>query len=220
MKIVVFDFDDTLFATTEINNQKNIFDRVFKELSKSILSLLDEAVKRSNKVLIITNAESSWVKLCTEKLLPGCELFMSKFDVISTVDAGFGDVPVRYRKSNVFRESLLSYFNAEGKHELISFGDCPFDRRAARLMASDNINVKTIKFAHRPTLEQLLSQQELIKSCFDHIFSHPGPLDLVLTITLVQPSTGMSTMQKSSSGDSGKSGDSGLDTEPIFEMDL
>jgi hypothetical protein len=48
-----------------------------------------------------------------------------------------------------------------------------------------NVKTKSVKFAERPSMEQLRRQLELLINCFGYIFSHDGDLDLQLTVTVV-----------------------------------
>jgi len=47
-----------------------------------------------------------------------------------------------------------------------------------------NSRTKSVKFAERPTLEQLRRQIELVSNCFHYIHTHDGDLDLQLTVTV------------------------------------
>ena len=51
-----------------------------------------------------------------------------------------------------------------------------------------NTRTKSVKFAERPSMEQLRRQIELVTNCFQYIHNHEGDLDLQLTVTVnVQP---------------------------------
>jgi hypothetical protein len=43
---------------------------------------------------------------------------------------------------------------------------------------------KSVKFAERPSVEQLRRQVELVSNCFHYIHTHDGDLDLQLTVTV------------------------------------
>lgn len=181
MNVIVFDFDDTLFPSSHINWSPS-YDKSYPELAQNILGLITTAQKYCNKVYIITNAQKEWVELCTYKMLPGCEMLCDKVDVISTVDIGYSkDADYSVWKTNAFIDTLSKFFSNGGT--LLSFGDCLYDRDAALAMKSDNVTVKNVKFASRPSLEQLLRQQQMVQNSFDYLFTHDGDLDLMLTIS-------------------------------------
>jgi len=47
-----------------------------------------------------------------------------------------------------------------------------------------NTKTKSVKFAEKPSMEQLRRQLELVTNCFQYIHSHEGDLDLQLTVTV------------------------------------
>ena len=47
---------------------------------------------------------------------------------------------------------------------------------------------KSIKFAERPSMEQLRRQIDLVLSCFHCLLSHDGDLDLMLTMSMMNTS--------------------------------
>ena len=49
-----------------------------------------------------------------------------------------------------------------------------------------NTRCKSVKFAERPSMEQLRRQIELVTNCFQYIHHHDGDLDLQLTVTINQ----------------------------------
>jgi len=69
---------------------------------------------------------------------------------------------------------------------VISFGDSHVEREAVRAVTRGlpNTKTKSVKFAEKPSLEQLRRQLELVTNCFQYIHSHEGDLDLQLTVTV------------------------------------
>jgi hypothetical protein len=86
------------------------------------------------------------------------------------------------------------------KH-VISFGDSHVEREACRTVARElqstlapatdttvapvQVRTKSVKFADRPSMEQLRRQLDLVNNCFEYIHTHDGDLDLMLTISVV-----------------------------------
>jgi len=68
-----------------------------------------------------------------------------------------------------------------------------------------NTKTKSVKFAERPSMEQLRRQIELVTNCFGYIFSHEGDLDLQLTVTVNGAGSPASQTQKASDGTESKS---------------
>jgi len=88
-------------------------------------------------------------------------------------------------------ESRLKVFtsDAQSKFDVISFGDSHVEREAIRIATRNLVEsrTKSVKFAERPSMEQLRRQIELINNCFHYIHGHDGDLDLQLTITEHNP---------------------------------
>jgi len=183
MIVAVFDFDDTLYASSYLKTET---EKKSQELADSILLLMETAKKYCNKIYIITNATKAWIKLCTTEYLPGCELLCDKVDVISTQDSWYskGEEKFETWKIKAFDDVLKPLFqNQEQKHTLLSFGDAMHDRAASASLRNEHITVKNIKFVEAPTLDQLLYQQKIICHVFDHIYNFEGDLDLMMTVS-------------------------------------
>jgi len=97
-----------------------------------------------------------------------------------------------------------------GKKEknVLSFGDSHVEREAVRACTRGmpNTRTKSVKFAERPSVEQLRRQIELVTNCFGYIFSHEGDLDLQLTVTVNgnAGNTNTAANQKASDGTESK----------------
>lgn len=72
------------------------------------------------------------------------------------------------------------------ERNVLSFGDSHVEREAVRACTRGmpNTRTKSVKFAERPSMEQLRRQIELVTNCFGYIHSHEGDLDLQLTVTV------------------------------------
>jgi len=95
----------------------------------------------------------------------------------------FPDSPVKW-KFCAFQEKLFS--ENKSPKNVISFGDSHVEREAVRAVTRGlpNTKTKSVKFAEKPSMEQLRRQLELVTNCFQYIFGHEGDLDLQLTVTV------------------------------------
>jgi hypothetical protein len=199
--VIVFDWDDTLLCSSFLSSKglrldtdrskHPELDAPLKELETSACAVLSLAITYG-QVHIITNAETGWVQLSAQKFMPAVLPLLSKVSVISarsTYEAMFPDSPLKW-KYYAFQERLAPTFNAEVKKEknIISFGDSHVEREAVRAVTRGyaNTKCKSVKFAERPSLEQLRRQIELVTNCFQYIHNHDGDLDLQLTVTVNQ----------------------------------
>jgi len=197
--VIIFDWDDTLLASSFLHTRgyrldtnmppNEEVDSNLKLLESSVVNVITLALKYG-EVNIITNAETGWVQLSAQKFLPGVVPLLSKVTVISarsTFEAQHPDAPLKW-KFHAFQERLSPLFcETKSNKHVISFGDSHVEREAVRAVTRGVVNTRTksVKFAERPSMEQLRRQIELVTSCFQYIYTHDGDLDLMLTISLM-----------------------------------
>jgi len=200
---IIFDWDDTLLASSFLSGKgyrldstierTNEIDAQLKDLEQSVITVLNLALSFGN-VHIITNAETGWVQLSAQKFIPGVVPLLNKVKVISarsTFEGMFPESPFKW-KFFAFQEKLSKSFSEmKTEKNIISFGDSHVEREAVRAVTRGwpKTRTKSVKFAERPSMEQLRRQIELVTNCFQYIHSHDGDLDLQLTVTVNAPST-------------------------------
>jgi len=199
--VVLFDYDDTILASTflsgkgyrlDADTKCEEVDQYLKGLEQATANLLTLAM-RFGHVFIVTNAETGWVQLSAQKFMPGLVPLLSKVKIISarsTYEHAHPDSPVKW-KYCAFQDALSGVFGrleSKTQKNIISFGDSHVEREAVRAVTRGLANVKTksVKFAERPSMEQLRRQIELVTNCFNYIYLHDGDLDLQLTVTVSQ----------------------------------
>lgn len=199
--VTVFDWDDTLLPSTylsangfRLDTNKVMSTELKSQLSQleaSVIGFVKLALSKGDKVYIITNAESGWVELSAQKFMPGVVPLLNDLEVISARSAyeeNYPESPLQW-KYQAFQHNLAKAFseNVSAK-SVISFGDSHVEREVVRAVTKSftNSQTKSIKFAERPSLEQLRRQVELVSKCFQNIYTHKGDLDLMLTISLMQ----------------------------------
>ena len=198
--ILLFFKDDTLLCSSFLSskglrldtNSSKIVEfglaNVLKQLETSIISVLKLA-QSHGQVYIITNAETGWIQLSAQKFIPGVLPIISTIPLISarsTYESQHPDSPLKW-KFYAFQDTLAPHLSKKGKWKnIMSFGDSHVEREAVRAVTrgQKETRCKSVKFAERPSLEQLKRQQELVANCFTYIFSHDGDLDLQLTVTV------------------------------------
>jgi len=157
-------------------------------------------------VNIVTNAETGWVELSAQKFMPAVLPLLSRVNVLSarsTFEPAYPEAPLKW-KYYAFHERLRSVFGdgcmdaraaeadiaslptGDMKKNIVSFGDSHVEREAIRAVTRGvpGWRCKSVKFAERPTVEQLRRQLELVSNCFHYIATHAADLDLQLTVTL------------------------------------
>jgi len=205
--VIIFDWDDTLLASSFLSSrgyrldtemekspEADVVDAQLRELETAVCTLLTMAMAYGS-VHIVTNAETGWVQLSAQKFMPSVVPFLSRVNVLSarsTYEPAHPDSPLKW-KFFAFQEKLASHFNADykagSKKNVISFGDSHVEREAVRAVTRGmpSTRCKSVKFAERPSMEQLRRQLELVTNCFHYIHHHDGDLDLQLTVTVNSP---------------------------------
>jgi hypothetical protein len=196
---VIFDWDDTLLASSFLSGKGYRLDGIterlpevdsqLKDLEQSVCAVLSAALSCGN-VTIITNAETGWVQLSAKKFIPGVVPLLDKLKVVSarsTYEPSYPDAPLQW-KMCAFQEQLREAGDNVTRN-VISFGDSHVEREAVLAVTRGlpNTRTKSVKFAERPSMGQLRRQIELVTSCFQYIFTHEGDLDLQLTVTVTPP---------------------------------
>jgi hypothetical protein len=197
--VIVFDWDDTLLSSSflssrglRLDSDKSKvaeYENSLHDLEIAIVSVLQQALKYG-QVHIVTNAETGWVQLSAQKFIPGVLPILQQISILSarsTYESRYPDSPLKW-KFYAFQDKLMNVFNENTKKmkNILSFGDSHVEREAVRAVTRGfpNTRCKSVKFAERPTLEQLRRQLELVTNCFQYIHNHDGDLDLQLTVTI------------------------------------
>jgi len=195
--VIIFDCDDTLLASSFLHQKGYRLDNTMppdeeidtqlKQLEASVCNVLTLALKYGD-VHIVTNAETGWVQLSAQKFIPGVVPLLSQVSVTSarsTFESQHPDAPLKW-KFHAFQDRVAHLHEIKSNKHVVSFGDSHVEREAVRAVTRGltNTRTKSVKFAERPSMEQLRRQIELVTNCFGYIYTHDGDLDLMLTISL------------------------------------
>lgn len=198
--VIIFDWDDTLLASSFLSAKGYRLDNAMtrcpevdeqlKLLEKSVVSVITQALQHG-EVHVITNAETGWVQLSAKKFIPGVLPILEQVKIVSarsTYEKQHPEAPLKWKEC-AFQDNLAQHFSEydPSVKNIISFGDSHVEREAVRNVSKcfSNAKTKSVKFAERPSMEQLRRQIDLITNCFQYIYSYDGDLDLMLTISLV-----------------------------------
>jgi len=232
---ISFDWDDTLLCSSFLNARGiglnsdpakvREFEPQLTELSHTIIHVLSLALQYG-PVTIITNAETGWVQLSCEKFIPLVLPMLSKVTILSarsTYESLFPDSPFKW-KFYAFQERItcMSVPGSKKEKNVLSFGDSHVEREAVRACTRGmpHTRTKSVKFAERPSSEQLRRQLELVGNCFQYITNHDGDLDLQLTVTVNgsannNPSTSTTQTTSASTNHQQKSSD-GTESKAMY----
>lgn len=196
--IIFLDWDDTLLCSSVLSGNGIKLDsnlegstellRQLDELSTSIINILNVA-RTYGEVHIVTNGETGWVQLSAQKFVPRVVPQLESMTIISarsTYENRFPDSPMQW-KFHAFQQSLVElYSDPNCIKNVISFGDSHAEREAIRSVTRGlpYTRTKSIKFAERPSIEQLQRQLELVGNCFQYINNHEEDLDLCMSLSV------------------------------------
>lgn len=199
--IIMLDWDDTLCPTTECMKHHGLsvigdpptgeLAKSLEELGKEVENVLEACLDIAGLVVIVTNAEEGWVELAQKAWLPGIEDILSRCEVASarstwepqgvTSPAGW-----KARTFEEFIDRFYSRYPNQSWKNVVSIGDAPHEREAlARVVrfaprggGGSRCRSKSVKFAVRPSVEQMISEVQMLGKSIFEIVSHDGDLDL------------------------------------------
>jgi len=196
--IIFLDWDDTLLCSSVLSGNGIKLDsnlegatdllRQLDELSTSVINILNIA-QTYGDVHIVTNGETGWVQLSAQKFVPRVVPLLEKLTILSarsTFENRFPDSPMQW-KFHAFQQSLADLYSGSSCiKNVLSFGDSHAEREAIRAVTRGlpYTRTKSIKFAERPSIEQLQRQLELVGNCFQYINNHEEDLDLCMSLSV------------------------------------
>lgn len=195
--LIVLDYDDTLFPTTELRRlgyattvQEELPDDELAEIQQ----IEDQAIRlvelcaQHGSVILLTNAEGRWLRLSTASYMPRLRKQLEQYSR-TVYGREFAETcpedPGKW-KELAFRDVLQSLrqdLDGDQTIRLVSVGDSTFERQAAKDAgaASDEfgkVEVKTVKMMDLPTFSLLKRQLEVLCLALTPILDQRGPLDV------------------------------------------
>jgi len=172
--IVLFDWDDTLLASSAVRGEDWCTEQLC-ELEQAVGSILRNAMTLG-ETLIVTNGNRTWVRDSAARFLPGLLPLLSELTVVSA-RALFEDVypgdPFMW-KIAAFEHLMTKerHFPAEPGLNLVALGDQMPEIDAARHVVQiigGSSRVKTVKFAESPSVVELLGQLRRVEQTLGKI---------------------------------------------------
>lgn len=187
--LIILDWDNTLFPTSwilqnnidikdiEVSNKHIVY---FYELDSVLYNLLNK-LSTYGKVIIVTNALPSWVKI-SASVLPKTNYLLNKIKVISARKN------YQVKSSNMMDWKKLAFRDEVSREMLnnkimniISVGDAEYEYHA--LIDLYNIThkpklLKSIRFVDEPSNETLIDQLEVLSRAIQDICLTKKHLDL------------------------------------------
>jgi len=195
--LLIFDWDDTVLPSTWIREKGLRLDEesMPTEEQRASLNAVAEAAtatlrlaKRYGQTVLVTNAEQGWIELSCKKFMPSLLPMLEGVKLVSarsTYEERGVTSPFEWKFLAFdveISEFAMGSAAAVQRKNIISVGDSAHEREALirATQCMPECFTKSLKFAERPDLDQLLTEHELIGGCFSHIVHHDGNLDLCI----------------------------------------
>lgn len=178
--LLIFDWDDTLYPTNLLNDEKlntvDIDNRLYKTLSY---------LNNYGTIVIITNATRSWIDLCIDDL-PMINKFIKNknIDIISAQDLYKEKYPSIYWKIEAFI-SIMNQEKYNKYNNIISIGDGVYEYKALIALANYFYDAKykifkTVKLVKYPSYKEYKFQLAILMKNFYKIVSTGRHMDLIM----------------------------------------
>lgn len=187
--IVIFDWDDTLFPTTWLSRNSIKIDdthstanlKYFKEIDLLISNIFKQIINK-NKIIIVTNASVTWVKLCME-LLPNTKDICKDIDIYSSREQYQEKFP---NDNNLWKKMFFSKFikafyrDRNYIQNIMSVGDADYEYLALIDLFSKNKNryIKTIKLLRYPSKEEIYKELYILNKTIIYYINQDKDIDL------------------------------------------
>lgn len=188
-KVLIFDWDDTIFPSSwlfSLQDYELAKDKI-RRLENSAIELFKTVKQLGLNVMIITNADLNWVHQSCIHYMPKLYPYIQDLTIVSARDrqSQFHTDSGLWKQYTFDDEIRKVWCDRQRSHlSLISIGDSLYERNAVMEFERKhhNVCVKSIKMMDRPSLSQLVKQQELIARELGSMVSRPERMDLKLAV--------------------------------------
>ena len=167
---IVFDWDDTLFPTSQYSSDKTSLIYRWRQLDNSLINLLTKSLKYKN-VYIITNATKQWLYYCINTY---CPRFKNYLKYLQGVISARDNYNIFYPNDVVMWKtmSILDILETNKNIGTIVFAsdlDIDFQALYKVKKIKPQLRTKTYKFRASPRICQLIKQQTDFARFLDYI---------------------------------------------------
>jgi len=193
--IVIFDWDDTVMPSSWVQDQGIRLDEgsvptleqqeQLGELAR-FASKTIRLAKTLGTVVLVTNAERGWIELSCLKFLPALHPALESVKFLSArteYETPTLSSPFAWKlKAFISEIERVLESDPNRRKNILSVGDSSHEREALIKATHHlpNCRTKSLKFAERPTIDQLCKEHCMVGSCLRRIVHHDGNLDLCI----------------------------------------
>lgn len=189
--LLIFDWDDTLFPTSWIQEQGLLLDgAIITTEQKAELDKVSEHVRSTmqlaetlGKVVIVTNAEQGWIEMSCTKFTPSLVSLLKTVDMVSarTTFESCSSEPSEWKRMAFAHEVDLFYGPARAgqRRNVLSVGDSLHELHALLSVTrcTPQCTGKSIKLLNAPNIEQLIEQHETLAVSLRDVIEHESDMD-------------------------------------------
>ncbi len=183
VKLIILDWDDTLFPTSWIKRNKidikvpfsNEVIKSFLELDAVVFNLLKK-LRKIGFVVIVSNAYDSWIKLSCGHLMNTYNFILKHIPIISA--RALYEYKCNYTKWKhyVFMDIVNNQLNNNSTWSIISIGDADHEHNALINLWANNRNkkinhLKSVKFLLEPSMNEIIDQLVILTKNIEYIRS-------------------------------------------------
>jgi hypothetical protein len=176
--VFIFDFDDTIFPSTWLKNNKSVDMVLMKELEKYLINTFTILMEFGH-VAIVTNASKEWIDSKMKFYFKDFNKIYEKLIVLSCRDLYSKLYPKEYTKWKILTFAhFMNFINLEKdcNYKILSFGDSNQEKIAVETLgrAISNSLVFSVKFMKKPTDIDLVREWEIINRNFMSLLFEPS----------------------------------------------
>lgn len=208
--LIVLDWDDTVLPTTWLSRLGLLKDEdnIPSEEQQTQLTILAdraaetiEAAEEQGRVVIITNAQEGWVQHSCLRFLPSLAPLLRRLPIISarTAFEPLGvNCPAEWKRRAFEQEveAFLKMFPDGTVVSLVSIGDSSHERHALlkAVQRMPHCRAKSVRFAERPSIEQLIEEHDLMAGAMEDVAFHDGDLDMDIGMSVCGSASGIAVL--------------------------
>lgn len=190
--LLIFDWDDTLFPTSWIQEQGLLKDGAtitieqraeLDKVSEHVRSTLQMA-STLGKIVIVTNAEQGWIEASCTRFTPSLISLLKTVDMVSarTSFEHCSCAPSEWKRMAFSHEVDLFYGPARPgqRQNVLSVGDSLHELNAlvSVTRCTPQCTGKSIKLLDVPNIDQLIEQHEVLVVSLRDVIEHDGNMDI------------------------------------------
>lgn len=191
------DWDDTILPTYWLSSRGLLnSEAVANEEQRAQLAAVAEAAKATLEaamaigwVTIVTNAAEGWVQQSCCRFLPALAPLLDGLTIVSARTAFESQgvrCPMEWKRRAFDRElqgiADTLFYSPGASLSLVAMGDSSHEHDAVLKVAKNvpGCSTKSLRFAERPTPEQLVQEHGLVAGTLEEVAAHIEDLDIVV----------------------------------------